>query len=62
LYPIATGTSSSLLNNVGINGEANSIQINHTNHIDPSSWKKSVNTEPIYHNIYYQQLVCVQST
>jgi proton-translocating NADH-quinone oxidoreductase chain M len=62
LYPIATSNSSSLLNNIGIYENANSIQIKHTNHIDLSSWKKSVNTEPIYHNVYYQQLVCVQST
>jgi NADH-quinone oxidoreductase subunit M len=62
LYPIATSNSSSLLNNIGIYENANSIQIKHTNHIDLSSWKKSVNTEPTYHNIYYQQLVCVQST
>jgi hypothetical protein len=61
VYTIATSNLFSLLNNIGIYKIANSIQIYHTNHMDLSSWKKSVKAEPIFQNLSCHQLICVES-
>jgi hypothetical protein len=62
LYTIATSNALNLLNNIGTYEVANSIQIDHTDHMDVSSWKRAaVNAEPVYHNLSCQQLVCVES-
>lgn len=61
LYTIATSNAFNLLNNIGTYEVANSIQIDHTDHMDVSSWKRAVNAEPVYHNLSCQQLVCVES-
>ena len=61
VYTITTSNSSNPLKNIGIYEDGKSIQKNPTNHINLSNWKKSVNAEPIYHNLNYQQLICVHS-
>ena len=61
LYTIAASNAFNLLNNIATYEVANSIQIDHKDHMDVSSWKRAVNAEPVYHNLSCQQLVCVES-